>query len=93
MQYKLWLGDDGVREVIDLRKTVELQKNKNYKIKQRNEVLIAEVEDLKAGLDSIEARARSELGMSKKGETFIHIVERKPKDSANSRNGISFSSN
>ena len=82
MQYKLWVGDDGVREVIDLRKTITKQENKNNKIKQRNEVLGAEVEDLKTGLDAIEARARSELGMIKKGETFIHIVESKPEDVA-----------
>ena len=82
MQYKLWLGDDSVREVLSLRKSVEIQQNKNHQINQRNEVLAAEVEDLKSGLDSIEARARSELGMIKEGETFIHIVESKPKDIA-----------
>lgn len=82
MQSKLWFGDGSVREVIELRKTVEDQHSKNDQIKQRNIVLEAEVEDLKKGFEAIEERARSELGMIKEGETFIHIVDSKPKDIA-----------
>jgi len=80
MQYKLWFGDDSVREVIELRQTVAEQHDKNDEIKQRSNVLEAEVDDLKTGLEAIEERARSELGMIKKNETFIHIVDSKPKD-------------
>ena len=83
MQYKLWFGDGSVREVMDLRQKLEQQENKNYQVKQRNAVLEAEVENLKTGLDAIEERARSELGMIKKDETFIHIIENKPKEIAN----------
>ena len=83
MQYKLWFGDGSVREVMDLRQKLEQQESKNYQVKQRNAVLEAEVENLKTGLDAIEERARSELGMIKKDETFIHIIENKPKEIAN----------
>ena len=83
MQLKLWFGDGSVHEVIELRQTVEMQRSKNDEIKQRNIVLEAEVKDLKTGLDAIEERARSELGMIKKDEIFIHIVDNKPKDIAN----------
>ncbi len=82
MQYKLWFGDGSVREVIELRQTVEEQHSNNDQIKQRNIVLEAEVEDLKTGLEAIEERARNELGMIKDDETFIHIVDSKPKDIA-----------
>lgn len=75
MQYKLWFGDDSVREVLELKQSVTLQSEKNEELKQKNSVLAAEVEDLKTGLDAIEERARSELGMIKEGETFIQIVE------------------
>ena len=75
MQYKLWFGDDSVREVLELKQNVTQQSEKNEELKQKNSVLAAEVEDLKTGLDAIEERARSELGMIKKGETFIQIVE------------------
>lgn len=83
MQYKLWFGDASVRDVINLNQTVKEQQAKNEQVKQRNAVLAAEVEDLKTGLEAIEERARSELGMIKKDETFIHIVEGEPKESAN----------
>lgn len=82
MQYKLWFGDGSVRQVVDLRQRIEEQHGKNEKIRQRNTVLAAEVTDLKTNLEAIEARARSELGMVKKGETFIHIVDKKPEDLA-----------
>lgn len=75
MQYKLWFGDASVRDVINLKQTVKELQAKNEQVKQRNAVLAAEVEDLKTGLEAIEERARSELGMIKKDETFIHIVE------------------
>ena len=79
MQYKLWFGDDSVREVVELRQTLKEQESKNNQVKQQNAVLEAEVENLKTGLDAIEERARSELGMIKEDETFIHIIENKPK--------------
>ncbi|MEM7401769.1 MAG: cell division protein FtsB [Pseudomonadota bacterium] len=83
LQFKLWFGDASVRDVIALKQSVKEQQVKNDQVKQRNAVLAAEVEDLKTGLDAIEERARSELGMIKKDETFIHIVEGDTKDSHN----------
>lgn len=75
LQSKLWFGDASVRDVINLKQSVTEQQAKNETVKQRNAVLAAEVEDLKTGLEAIEERARSELGMIKEDETFIHIVE------------------
>ena len=83
LQFKLWFGDASVRDVINLKQTVIEQQAKNEQVKQRNAVLAAEVEDLKTGLEAIEERARSELGMIKKDETFIHIVEGESKESSN----------
>ena len=80
LQYKLWFGDASVRDVIDLKQTIEEQQAKNEQVKQRNAVLAAEVKDLKTGLEAIEEHARSELGMNKKDETFIHIVEDKSEE-------------
>lgn len=83
LQFKLWFGDASVRDVLSLKKSVQEQQLKNDQVKQRNAVLAAEVEDLKTGLEAIEERARSELGMIKKDETFIHIVEGDSKGSKN----------
>ena len=82
MQYKLWFGEGSVREGLDLRRTTAAQQLKNDQAHQRNEVLGAEVAEMKTGLDSVEERARNELGMVKKNETFIQILESHPEDTA-----------
>jgi len=78
LQFKMWVGDGSFSEVHQLSKAVDTQKQENKLIKERNESLEAEVVDLKQGLDAVEERARSELGMiKKKNETFYQIVEDK----------------
>ena len=75
LQYKLWLGSGGQREVEALRAQVVKQEAENLGLRQRNEALKAEVEDLKSGEAAVEERARSELGMIKPGEVFYRVVE------------------
>ena len=75
LQYKLWLGDGSLADVWDLYRQVEQQKQENRRLQERNQALEAEVQDLKQGLESIEERAREELGMVKESETFYQIVE------------------
>ena len=79
LQARLWVGDGSVAEVRHLSQEVEQQKQHNQQLKERNQALEAEVKDLKQGLEAVEERARSELGMIRKeGETFYQIVEQKP---------------
>jgi cell division protein FtsB len=75
LEVKLWTGDWSMREVWRLQQRVADQKKENQKLKQRNEALSAEVQDLKNGHEAIEERARSELGLVKPGETFYEVVE------------------
>ena len=75
LQYQLWIDQDGVRKVMHLSDNIEQQKETNQRLFERNEVLAAEVEDLKSGYDAIEERARMELGMIRKGETFFQVIE------------------
>jgi cell division protein FtsB len=79
-QLKLWLSDDGMREVWELEGQVAAQTAENAALAERNAALDAEVLDLKEGLDALEERARSELGMVRHGETFYQITPR-PADS------------
>ena len=76
LQYRLWVGDGSVAEVWELKQAINVQREGNELLRERNRALEAEVNDLKAGLDAIEERARLELGMIKEGETFYRIVER-----------------
>lgn len=75
LQYQLWLGQGSMMEVWHLRQSIERQLAQNAALKERNEALDAEVRDLKQGVDAIEERARSELGMIKQDETFFQIVD------------------
>ena len=85
LQYRLWLSGDGVRELSRLGEAVERQKAENTELEERNEQLVAEVADLKAGMAAIEERARSELGMIGRNETFYQVVPNRPRTSAPSR--------
>ncbi len=78
LQYKLWLGNGGQREVKALQAQVARQQADNLRLRQRNEALKAEVEDLKSGEAAVEERARSELGMIRPGETFYRVVDPAP---------------
>jgi len=74
LQYRLWVSDQGMREIWRLDQSVEAQKAANVEQRQRNRQLLAEVTDLKVGLAALEERARSELGMVGNNETFYQIV-------------------
>ncbi len=82
MQYKLWFGEGSIREGLELRRSTAAQELKNDQASQRNNVLGAKVAELKTGLESVEERARNELGMVKKDEIFIQILESQPEDIA-----------
>ncbi len=75
LQYKLWFDHGGVREVLRLRHEVAQQEKDNAKLRDRNKALQAEVDDLKQGHAAVEERARTELGMVKKNETFYQVVK------------------
>jgi cell division protein FtsB len=74
LQYRLWLGEGGMREVRRLSAEIEAQRDENQQLKERNRTLSAEVLDLKKGTVAIEERARTDLGMVGKGETFYQVV-------------------
>jgi cell division protein FtsB len=78
LQYRLWFGQGGEREVAALHAQVRQQAHANAGLEQRNEALAAEVQDLKSGEAAAEERARSELGMIKPGETFYRVVDPAP---------------
>ena len=81
LQVKMWFGEGGFRDVQRLAERVEQQARENEVLAQRNRELQAEVEDLRQGLQAIEERARSELGMIKEDEQFYQVVPGKKKTS------------
>lgn len=75
LQFNLWVGDGSYSEILALEEQIELQKQENMALAERNQELEGEVLDLKTGLDAIEERARSEYGMVKEGEVLYQIVQ------------------
>ena len=84
LQYRLWFGDGSVREVTRLQAEISAQEEQNARLRERNRTLAAEVQDLKKGTTAIEERARTDLGMVGKSETFYQVVSPKgaPADAA-----------
>lgn len=76
LQYPLWLGDGGLLAYWKLRQEIESQRVENELLRERNAALEAEVRDLKEGHEALEERARSELGMVRRGETFYQLIEK-----------------
>jgi len=74
LQYPLWFGKGGWLRVRTLDQQVAAQKSVNAGLKARNEALDAEVRDLKQGMEAIEERARTDLGMIRKDEVFYQVV-------------------
>lgn len=78
LQYRLWLSDSGVRELARMQDAVKQQRAQNTVLVERNRQLAAEVRDLKTGMAALEERARSELGMIARNETYYQVVPAKP---------------
>jgi cell division protein FtsB len=78
LQYRLWMSPQGVPEVWRLEHALASQHAENDSLGARNEQLQAEVNDLRQGLDAVEERARTELGMVRRDESFFQVVESEP---------------
>lgn len=75
LQYTWWFGRGGAQDVAHLKEQIADQQAENTTLEARNSGLLAEVMDLKQGMDAIEEVARSEMGMVRKGEIFFQLIE------------------
>ena len=71
---QLWFGRGSVRSVNKLQSELDSQKIKNTQAALVNDRLEAEIRDLKEGLEIVEEKARSELGMVKNNEIFVQVA-------------------
>ncbi|NQD79107.1 cell division protein FtsB [Pseudomonas seleniipraecipitans] len=75
LQYRLWVGEGSLAQVTDLQQQIADQEGENERLLERNRILEAEVMELKKGMETVEERARHELGMVKDGETLYQLAE------------------
>jgi cell division protein FtsB len=72
---QLWFGRGSVGNVATLQQKLEAQQAANVRAQQANDRLVSEVHDLKEGLEMVEEKARSELGMVKPNEILVNIAK------------------
>jgi cell division protein FtsB len=75
LQYRLWFESGGMRDMARLKQTIALQSKNNHHLKKSNEEILFQIQRLQNSEDATESRARNELGMIKKDETFYQIVK------------------
>ncbi|EKE84794.1 cell division protein FtsB [Idiomarina xiamenensis] len=74
LQYRLWFGKNSLPDYWRVQQEIHHQQQANQKLQQRNDLLFADIRDLRDGEEAIEERARNELGMIKAHETFFRLV-------------------
>jgi cell division protein FtsB len=74
LQYRLWFGKNSVSDFKSMEDQIDIIEKQNANLRQRNQLLRADIEDLQLGIESMEERARTELGLIKDGETFYRIL-------------------
>ncbi|BDU38621.1 cell division protein FtsB [Vibrio nigripulchritudo] len=74
LQYAVWFSKNGELDLATTQRDIQIQEEVNEKLRQRNQEMYAEIDDLRQGLDAIEERARNELGLIKDDETFYRII-------------------
>lgn len=75
LQYRLWVGRGSLAEVVSLKQEIAEQKQLLEELTNRNKALRAEVDSLKEGLEAVEERARTDLGMIRDGEVFYQVLD------------------
>ncbi|MCC5451458.1 MAG: cell division protein FtsB [Alishewanella sp.] len=78
LQYRLWFGQLSVTDYLRQQEEIATQQASNQELIKRNRMLLADVDDLRQGLEAIEERARNELGLIAEDEVFFRIVPRTP---------------
>ena len=72
---QLWLGRGSIPHVAELQHKLAQQKVENEQAQRINDRLASEVRDLKEGLEMVEEKARSEIGMVRPNEIFVQITK------------------
>ena len=77
VQAELWLGDGGLPAVMRQQARLDAKLQANAELSRANQRLAAEVDDLRQGLEMVEERARSDLGMVKPDEILVQYAPRR----------------
>ncbi len=73
---QLWLGRGSIPHVAEMQHKINVQKTDNAQAQMVNDRLNSEVRDLKEGMEMVEEKARSELGMVRPNEIYVQIMKK-----------------
>jgi cell division protein FtsB len=76
LQFRLWVGEGSLAHRAELNRQLDAQENENRALRERNALIATDVESLKTNLSAIEEKARADLGMIKRGETFYLVIDK-----------------
>jgi cell division protein FtsB len=76
LQFRLWVGEGSLAHRAELNRQLEEQEKENQVLRERNALIANDVESLKKNLSAIEEKARADLGMIKRGETFYLVIDK-----------------
>jgi len=76
LQFRLWVGEGSLAHRAELNRQLEEQEVENRALRERNALIATDVESLKTNLNTIEEKARADLGMIKQGETFYLVIDK-----------------
>jgi cell division protein FtsB len=76
LQYRLWVGEGSLAQIALMKHAIEKQERDNAHLRARNQALASDIEALKSG-ESVEDRARRDMGMIRNDESFVLIVDEK----------------
>lgn len=74
LQYRVWFGQHGMQDLRELQNDVARQQQNNESLQQRNQLIAADIDDLRNAMEAVEERARNELGLVLSEETFFRLV-------------------
>ena len=74
LQTTFWFGKNSYATLSQIENQIQLESQHNLSLEYRNDLLKAEVLDLQTGDDTMEERARMELGLVKEDEIFYRII-------------------
>lgn len=83
----LWIGPGSYPDRWRLDDRTVVQEQENTAKKDHIKKIQAELDDAASSKEALEERARSELGMTKKGETFFEVIMQ-PKEEKRKQNVV-----
>ncbi|AIL33125.1 cell division protein FtsB [Basilea psittacipulmonis] len=91
IQYPLWIGDNGYQKLTQLKEELKNEEEKRQSLIARNNAMKAEIEDLQSGVQALEERARSELGMISSDEFLVQFTDESNLNHNNPNKNFKFS--